>query len=477
MNGTQSSPVMDDIKPLRILMVAASPFPANHGGAASIREMSDVLVRLGHEVHVICYPVQEDIPIGDITVHRVHIPFMRPGKVKVGPAWEKFLYNPLMILKLIAIILRYRIDVIHAHNYEGAMIGWAGKILTGRPMLYNAVNTMADELPSYNFIKPRALAVWLGRVLDYWVPRMGNLLTVVSDALRDFLIEQGIKPDRIVTLPAGVHLDMFDGGDGARMRERHALGDAPLVMYTGALEAFQRIDYLLAAMKDVVAAVPSAKLLIVGGAYNPAQADKYQAMAESLGIAAHVMFAHSVPLAELADYLNAADVAVVPRPDCPGHPVKLLNYMAAARPIVSFEGGAKGLRHMHNGCLAKDHDSAELAHWIVFLLQNRDIANTLGQRARATIDGNFDWLTLGRGISVLYQSMVAREPAINRAQLERYIRPGYVLLPVERRNQPATAPDERRRSNDRRVQDRPIDFIERRQVAFGAAPEHRDKTP
>ena len=37
-------------------MVAACPFPANHGSAASIREMSDTLTDMGHSVHIVTYP-------------------------------------------------------------------------------------------------------------------------------------------------------------------------------------------------------------------------------------------------------------------------------------------------------------------------------------------------------------------------------------------------------------------------------------
>lgn len=423
----------DSVRPLTIVMVAACPFPANHGSAASIREMSDAVARLGHRVHIVTYPIREELPIGDVQVHRVRVPFLRPGKVKVGPAWEKFLYNPLMMLKLIGIIWRHRVDVIHAHNYEGALIGWVAKLVTRRPMIYNAVNTMADELPSYDFIRPRALAVALGKFLDTVVPRTGDLITAVSDTLRQWLLERGIDRRKVIVVPAGVHLDMFLHGDGARVRRRHGLEQAPLVMYTGAIEEFQRIDYLLRAMQGVVRALPAARLMIVGNVFNPAQKDKYLTLAAELGIAEQVLFVDAVPLAELADHLDAADVAVVPRPECPGHPVKLLNYMAAGRAIVSFRGGAKGLYHLHNGSLVEDHDYEALGSSIAELLRDPALRQRLGQQARATIAGNFDWATLVRGIEVLYRHLASRQPELDRAALHRYLREDYSQAPIEAR--------------------------------------------
>ncbi len=54
-----------------IAMVAACPFPANHGSAASIREMSDTLSDMGHNVHIVTYPTgQEEIRVRRANVHR-----------------------------------------------------------------------------------------------------------------------------------------------------------------------------------------------------------------------------------------------------------------------------------------------------------------------------------------------------------------------------------------------------------------------
>ena len=457
---------------LRIVMVAACPFPANHGSPASIREMSEALVRLGHEVHVVTYPIQENIPVVGVHIHRVKIPFMRRCEVKVGPSYEKFLFDPLMVLKLWWVIRRYKIDVIHAHNYEGALVGWLGKLLTGRPMLYNAVNSMADELPTYNFIKPRKLAVWLGTFLDNRVPRTGDFITVVSDALKEFLLSKGVPERKLAVVPAGVNLDMFAHGKGQRIRERHGLVGKPLVVYTGTLEQFQRIDYLLQAMQVVLRDHPEAHLLLVGNIPHKINQALYTTMAQELGIAHRVSFVNSVSLTELPDYLAAADVTVVPRPECPGHPVKLLNYMAAATAVVSFEGGAKGLHHMYNGYLVKDHDAQALGKGIAFLLEDPALRQALGDHALSTIEGNFDWDTLVKGLLIIYRMMLeGRYDDAMHQTLTQYLRPDYILRFVEQRTRQGAAPLGVTRGQERRQQQLPIDFLEQRRVAFvGSTP-------
>lgn len=452
---------------LNIAMVAACPFPANHGSAASIREMSEALVRLGHTVHVVTYPIQQDIPVVGVAVHRVRTPLLKKGKVRVGPGIEKLVYDPLMVVKLLQVIWKHKIEVIHAHNYEGALIGWMGKVLTGRPMLYNAVNSMADELHTYNLVCPKALAKWLGELLDKLVPRTGDFVTVVSDVLKEYLMTKGIPQQILKVVPAGVNLQMFDIGDGARIRAAHGLADAPLVMYTGNLEEFQRIEYLLRAMQTVKRQCPDAHLMLVNNIPNETRRAKYLAMAQELGIIHRITFVDAAPLSELPDYLAAADITVVPRPDCPGHPVKLLNYMAAGKATVSFTGAAKGLHHMFNGYLVEDHDYERLGEGILFLLRNENIRIALGANARRTIAGNFDWDTLARGIAVLYHLMLQGPSSREGAdKLHHYLRDSYIPRYVERRTV-SQHPNWRRFGGDRRNRQVPIDFVERRRVAFG----------
>ena len=91
-----------------------------------------------------------------------------------GPSSEKFLLDFQLLGLLCRVIRRERIDIIHAHNYEGALVGVMAKWLTRRPLLYNAVNLMTDELAGYGFIRPAWLAHGLARGLDWFTPIFPN---------------------------------------------------------------------------------------------------------------------------------------------------------------------------------------------------------------------------------------------------------------------------------------------------------------
>lgn len=401
-------------KKLTVLMIAACPFPANYGSPASIREMSATLAGFGHRVHVLTYPFGDDLPMEGVKLHRIPDIGLKK-RITVGPTAQKPLMDLLMVWHAVRLVFREKCDVIHAHNYEGGLIGILAKWLTGRPLLYNAVNTMSDELPSYKFIRPAFLARWLGWMLDRLVPIWPDAITTVSAELKSDLARIGHREDKMIVVPAGVLPEMFDGASPERFRKALGLEGKRVVLYTGTIDPFQRVDYLFEAMARLPASRGDVVLVMVCPFPQPALRESLEAMALRLGIAERVLWVASHPLPDLPHYVALADVGVAPRPQCPGHPVKLLNYMCCRLPIVVAEGGAKGITHLENGWVCRDHDAADMARGIGELLENRGLAERLGRAARDTIDREFDWRTLCRKIEVIYFRMLAPQPGVRRA--------------------------------------------------------------
>ncbi|MGI8890099.1 MAG: glycosyltransferase family 4 protein [Chthoniobacterales bacterium] len=389
-----------------IAMVAACPFPANHGSAASIREMSDTLSEMGHNVHIVTYPIgQEEIRVRHAKVHRAG-PFRPETNAKVGPSSDKFVLDFQLFRLLCRVIREEKVDIIHAHNYEGALVGIMAKWITRRPLLYNAVNLMSDELAGYRFIRPDWLANAIAGLLDWFIPIFPDHITAVSPELRDWFVEHGVPARKVDMVPAGIEPELFDNPEPEKFRQQYQLEGHPVVMYTGVLNAFQRVDYLLRAFAVALQAQPEALLLVVSPLISQTHEVEYKQLAEELGIARSIIWIAPHTLADLPSYLALADVTVVPRPECPGHPVKLLNYMLAGKPVVSFAGGAKGVKHMHDALIVPNHDFTALGNGIATLLKDRALAEKLGANARATVLADFEWRQICRRIVRIYDQLL-----------------------------------------------------------------------
>jgi glycosyltransferase involved in cell wall biosynthesis len=370
--------------------------------------MSDTLSQMGHTVHIVTYPMgQKDIVVRYAKVHRTG-PFRPETNAKVGPSPEKFLEDLALLRLLLRVVRRERIDIIHAHNYEAALIGVMAKWITGRPLLYNAVNLMSDELAGYNFIRPAWLARAIARGLDWFVPIFPDHITAVSPELKQWLIERGTAERKVDMVPAGIVPEMFDNADPEKIRRRHQIDGRAIVMYTGILNAFQRIDYLLRAFAVVSKQLPDTLLMMVSALVSESHQREHKKLADQLGISDAIMWIAPHSLEDLSSYLALASVTVISRPECPGHPVKLLNYMLAGKPIVCFEGSAKGLRHLHDAFIVPNHDCEALGKGIITLLKDHALAARLGANARVTVLTNFDWRIICQRIEHIYDKLLGK---------------------------------------------------------------------
>jgi glycosyltransferase involved in cell wall biosynthesis len=110
-----------------------------------------------------------------------------------------------------------------------------------------------------------------------------------------------------------------------------------------------------------------------------------------LGLNGRVIFTEPQPLAAIRDFLAACDVAVLSRPQAPGFPVKLLNYMAARRACVMFASSAStGLLHGVNAYLAEPDTCTALARGIHEVLRDKSLRRRLANNGHRLVRERHD---------------------------------------------------------------------------------------
>jgi len=303
-------------------------------------------------------------------------------EIFVGPTSRRPIYDLQMVFKTLDVIGRYKPDLMHAHGYEAALAAWLCRLVSGVPYVYSGHNTMLDELPSYGVLRPKWAANLLARLLDSFVPRMANRCIPHSANMGKFFQDMGLGGRTEPVVPFGINLDEPISGSGRNVRARFGLGDRPIIMYSGLLDEFQRIDLLLDAMQVVRDGFgePRAKLLIVQTLPNEKHAGNLRRRIAEMNLDEHVILTDPQPLAAVPEFLLASDVAVVPRPHVPGFPIKLLNYMAAARPCVMFASSAtSGLVHGKNAYLAPEDTGRSLGAGILAVLRDQPLQKVLAR--------------------------------------------------------------------------------------------------
>jgi glycosyltransferase involved in cell wall biosynthesis len=157
------------------------------------------------------------------------------------------------------------------------------------------------------------------------------------------------------------------------LRKNCGLGDEPIVLYSGVIDQFQRVDLLLGAMVHVLQRIPRAKLLLLSTIPNAKYEHDLRAEAARLGISSHVILKVPTDMERGLRLLPICDVAVVPRPCTPGFPIKLLNYMIAERPCVVFASSTSALTHGENVWMAGEDTSESLGLAITRVLRDHNL--------------------------------------------------------------------------------------------------------
>jgi glycosyltransferase involved in cell wall biosynthesis len=258
---------------------------------------------------------------------------------------------------------------------------------------------MAEELPTYA-VRPRIRRA-LGRVggwLDSAVPRRADFCIAVTEELGAHLRRGGVREPALACIaPVGAPGEL----DGPWTE---AGADVPpLVCYAGNLDGYQNLDVLLASFAAVRAAVPLARLVLVTHADARAQAKRLAA--RGLGAGVEIVAASSYD--DVRARLAEAAVAVSPRRERSGFPMKLLNYMAAGKAIVAAAGSAKGLLDGVTGRVVPDDDVEAFAGAIVELLRNVQLRERLGAAARRAVEDDAAWERVLDRIEAIYRHVVA----------------------------------------------------------------------
>ncbi|MFF5443567.1 glycosyltransferase family 4 protein [Streptomyces sp. NPDC012888] len=210
--------------------------------------------------------------------------------------------------------------------------------------------------------------------------------------------------DRMVQLPPGVDEKAFhpDSG-GAEVRARLGLSDRPVVVCVSRLVPRKGQDTLIRAMPRILAAVPDAVLLIVGG--GPYEAD-LRRLAASTGVADSVVFTGAVPWAELPAHYGAGDVFAMPCRtrrgglDVEGLGIVYLEASATGLPVVAGDSGGApdAVLDGETGWVVRGGDPGDAAERIVTLLQDPELRARMGARGRAWVEERWRWDHLAAGL-------------------------------------------------------------------------------
>ena len=373
---------------LNICILSVDFLPNVGGIAAHVYELARALRALGNDITIVTFRDSLFAP-GEETIDGLHVVrvYLPRNTVLLYPAFALFEYFSVR-----RIIKRKKIDLLHSHYVFPD--GFVSRLQPGVPGI-------ATEHTS-GFLDRLEQGRMLG--LYRWVYSRMNHIITPSDELAGAVGSLGVPRQKITFVSNGVDTDKFSPEVPPRdLRQQYALApDTRIVLCPRRLEPKNGVKYLVEAVPAVLRQCPEARFFVVGGSY-PDQLALLRKRARELGIEDQIIFAGSVPNAEMPSWYTAADVVVLPSLK-EATSIAGLEAMACGRPLVGTNVG--GIPHLvtdgRTGLLVEPRDPDGLADALARLLTDDAARREMGVAARKKAVDRFSWARIAGTVEGIY---------------------------------------------------------------------------
>jgi glycosyltransferase involved in cell wall biosynthesis len=276
-------------------------------------------------------------------------------------------------------------DLVHTHSSIDSWVAGAAARLAGVPV----VRGRHVSIPV-----PRRRAL---------VYRLAHRVIASGERVKAILIDAGVDPARLRSVPAGVDLSRFHPGvSGSAIRTEFAL-TGPVAGLVANIRGSKGHDVFVDAARRVLAKEPAARFLIVGDGVG---FDSVRGRVREAGVEGRVImtgFRRDIP-----EIMAALDVLVLPSLRSEATSQVVPQALAVGTPVIAtLAGGASEIvRDGETGRLVPPGDAGALADAILATWHDRDGARAMAQRGQALVRERFSFDAQMAATTAVYRELV-----------------------------------------------------------------------
>jgi len=388
-------------------IVQVCPYDYSYAGGVQehIRHLERHLRARGHEVWVMAAASADEDGLHD---HLIKV----SGAVRPVPysgSVARITLSPRVYRRVKSILREKNFDIVHIHEPFVPILPLA-VLRHSKAVNVGTFHAYRESHIAYELAKP---------FVEPFLHRLDGKIAV-SSAAREAVAQY--FPGEYKIIPNGIEVARFAN---PQLEPLPRFADGKLnVLFVGRLEKRKGFRYLLRAFRYVKAAVPNARLIVVG-AYDREEKAPFVHYARQ----EHLRDVKFVGYAEpglIPYYYRSAHVFCAPSTGFESFGIVLLEAMAAGVPIVASDipGYRTVLTDGVEGLLVPPANEPALAGAIIRLLQNADLRTQMGTRGRLTAE-RYDWSRVSLQIESYYEELLERrriEAQIGTDPAERSLR-------------------------------------------------------
>ncbi len=375
-----------------LILLENRPYPWDY----RVRREARSLTQAGYQVTVIS-PGQAGAPSREVVDGVFVFRYPPPPSINgfFGYVWEYCYSFAASFLLSLLVWRKPGFDIIHATNPPDIMVCIAMfyKLFGKRfifdhhdlcPELYNARARGHGNRFVYNAL------IWFEKLTCHFADH----IIATNHSYKKMEMERGHAPEERITVvrngPDETDFKLCETMPDPRLR----VDGNTILLYAGAIGFQDGVEHLIQSLHHLVFDLHRTDVLayIVGeGEAVP----MLKTMTDKLGLANHIAFTGRVEHSDVFRYLQSTDICVAPEPSNPYNDrstiVKMMEYMAGAKPIVAFDLPEHRVSAESAAVFAVPNDDYDFALKIAYLMDNPDMRKLLGAHGRSRVEAELSW--------------------------------------------------------------------------------------
>jgi glycosyltransferase involved in cell wall biosynthesis len=260
----------------------------------------------------------------------------------------------------------------------------------------------AGALPLYG--RSAALKRAYNGVVGHRLVQDAAAAVAITELEREQFAAYRRPPESVEVIPNGVAIHDFETADVSAFRQRHGLGDAPLVLFMGRLNEIKGPDLLLDAFARIRDSMRRHHLVFAGP--DGGMREALVRDAHAAGLDRRVHFVGYLDGSAKASAYHAADIVVVPSRQ-EAMSIVALEAGACAKPVILTDRcGFDRVRAFGAGVVVPAHAEA-LAGAMYCLLSHSDQRGRMGAALFALVKSEYTWDAAARCYIALFKEIRA----------------------------------------------------------------------
>ncbi|MEV4246807.1 glycosyltransferase family 4 protein [Streptosporangium canum] len=353
---------------------------------------STTLRDAGWDVHVICpqgtkRDTEPRVEIDGVKIYRYPLRAATGGPLGYVQEYGSALWHTFRLARRIG-----PVDVVHACNPPDLLFLVARMLKRRGARFVFDQHDLVPELYLSRFDRGKDFLYRAVCRLERLTYQAADVVIATNESYREVAISRGgKKPEEVFVVRSAPAVERFHQVPPEESIKR---GKPHLLCYLGVMGPQDGVDYALrslARLRDDLGRTDWHAVFVGGG-------DTFEdmiAFSRELGLSDSVEFTGRIPDEDLLRYLSAADVCLAPDPLNPLNDVstmnKIMEYMAMARPIVSFDLREARVSAGDAAVYAPANDESEFAKLIARLLDDPQERRRMGETGKARVTGPLSW--------------------------------------------------------------------------------------